>query len=176
MPMIHRSRFNLAMELPPKMRPPVCLRYAMWCLAADVTPKYSFMKDIFYERARKYIEKDEMSSHGVAMVTVAHCQTWLLLAVFEFKSLLFPRAWLSVGRAARLTTMMNMNRVDGSGVSVKECIPPPSDWVDSEERRRTFWTAFCIDRYASMGTGWPVSFDERDVCCPHLAFVLKWSN
>jgi hypothetical protein len=23
--------------------------------------------------------------------------------------------------------------------------------------------AFCVDRYASIGTGWPMTIDERDV-------------
>ncbi|KAK3088945.1 hypothetical protein LTR53_019879, partial [Teratosphaeriaceae sp. CCFEE 6253] len=36
-PMIHRPRYYAAMNLAPHMRPPVCLRYAMWANAAAVT-------------------------------------------------------------------------------------------------------------------------------------------
>jgi hypothetical protein len=36
-----------------------------------------------------------------------------------------------------------------------------------EERRRTFWMAFCMDRYAGVGTGWPLIVDEKDVHLPH---------
>jgi hypothetical protein len=35
--------------------------------------------------------------------------------------------------------------------------------ISREERRRTFWIAFCQDRYASIGTGWPMTIDEKDV-------------
>ena len=58
---------------------------------------------------------------------------------------------------------MQLHRLDGTGLDVKQCIPPPRDWTEREERRRTFWMAFCKDRYASIGTGWPMTIDERDV-------------
>lgn len=53
--------------------------------------------------------------------------------------------------------------MDGGGLDVKQCLPPPKDWTEREERRRTFWMAFCEDRYASIGTGWPMSIDEQDI-------------
>ena len=58
---------------------------------------------------------------------------------------------------------MGLHRLDGTGLDVKECLPAPRDWTEREERRRTFWMAFCQDRYASIGTGWPMTFDERDI-------------
>lgn len=145
------------------MRPPVCLRYIIWCLAASVSNKYSFLQEHFYQRARKYAEIDEMKGHGEHMITVAHCQCWSLIALYEFKMMYFPRAWISTGRASRLALMMGLHRLDGLGLDVKQCLPPPRDWTEREERRRAFWTAFCQDRYASIGTGWPMMLDERDV-------------
>ncbi len=82
---------------------------------------------------------------------------------YEFKNMYFPRAWLSSGRAVRLSQMMQLHRLDGAGLDVKQCLPPPRDWTEREERRRTFWMCFAIDRYASIGTGWPMLIDERDV-------------
>jgi hypothetical protein len=58
---------------------------------------------------------------------------------------------------------MSLHRLDGSGLDVKQCFPPSRDWTEGEERRRTFWMAFCEDRYASIGTGWPMTIDERDI-------------
>jgi hypothetical protein len=58
---------------------------------------------------------------------------------------------------------MSLHRLDGSGLDVKQCFPPPRDWTEREERRRTFWMAFCEDRYASIGTGWPMTIDEKDI-------------
>ncbi|WPG99587.1 Hypothetical protein R9X50_00240500 [Acrodontium crateriforme] len=163
LPMVHRPRYYAAMNLPPHMRPPICLRYAMWCMAASVTDKYEAMQDHFYQRARKYIQQDEMRGHGEGMITVAHCQAWVILCTYEFKHMYFPRAWMSAGRATRHAQMMGLHRLDGSGLEVKQCLPPPKDWTEREERRRTFWASYCIDRYASIGTGWPMSIDERDI-------------
>jgi transcription factor-like protein len=58
---------------------------------------------------------------------------------------------------------MGLHRLDGAGLDVKQCLPPPRDWTEREERRRTFWFAFCEDRYASIGTGWPMTIDEKDI-------------
>ena len=163
LPMIHRGRFLLSMDLAPHMRPAVCLRYAMWCHAATVTPAYEGLAEHFYQRARRYAEQDEMKGHGESIITLGHCQAWTLLACYEFRQIYFPRAWMSIGRAARLALMMGLHRQDRVGLDVKQTLPPPRDWTDREERRRTFWMAFCQDRYASIGTGWPMVIDEQDI-------------
>ena len=163
LPMLQRYRYQTAMTHAPQNRPPICLRYAIWTHAASITDKYMHHQEIFYRRARKYVEMDEMKGAGEAFVSVAHAQTWTLLCAYEFKMMYFPRAWMSSGRASRLVLMMGLNRVDGLGLDVKQCLPPPQDWTEREERRRTFWLAYCCDRYASIGTGWPMCIDERDV-------------
>ncbi|KAK1019046.1 hypothetical protein LTR54_000859 [Friedmanniomyces endolithicus] len=163
LPMIHRPRYYAAMNLAPHVRPPVCLRYAMWCNAAAVTDRYEALQEHFYFRARKYLQQDEMKGHGESMISTAHCQAWVLVATYEFKSMYFPRAWMSSGRGSRMAQMMGLHRLDGAGLDVKQCLPPPKDWTDREERRRTFWMSFCTDRYSSIGTGWPMSIEERDI-------------
>ncbi|WEW61559.1 hypothetical protein PRK78_007050 [Emydomyces testavorans] len=161
--MIHKPRYYAAMSLTPSMRPPVCLRYIMWAHAAAATERYQSLHSHFYQRARKYIELDEMKGLGESLISVAHAQCWVLISSYEFKMMYFPRAWMSTGRATRLSLMMGLHRQDGLGLDVKQCIPPARDWTEREERRRTFWVAFCQDRYASVGTGWPMMVDERDI-------------
>lgn len=163
LPMIHKYRYLAAMNLAPGQRPPVALRYAMWTSAASVTDKYIDLKEHFYHRARKYMELDYLKGHGENMISIAHAQTHVLLASYEFKMMYFPRAWMSTGSAIRLCQMMGLHRLDGAGLDVKQCLPPPRDWTEREERRRTFWMAFCEDRYASIGTGWPMTIDEKDI-------------
>ncbi|EER39879.1 binuclear zinc transcription factor [Histoplasma capsulatum var. duboisii H88] len=163
MPLLHQPRYYAAMNLSPNMRPPVCLRYVMWALAASVTDKYRTLHPHFYQRARKYAELDQMRGLGESIITVAHAQTWILLSSYELRMMFFPRAWISTGHAMRLCMMMGLHRLDGSGPAVKMCLGPARDWTEQEERRRTFWIAFCQDRYASVGTGWPMMMDERDI-------------
>ncbi|KAI1415679.1 hypothetical protein F5Y13DRAFT_207346 [Hypoxylon sp. FL1857] len=163
LPMIHKFRYLAAMNLAPNQRPPVALRYAIWTQACAVADKYADLKDLFYQRARKYVEADYVKGYGEHMISVAHAQTHVLLASYEFKMMYFPRAWMSTGAAVRLCQMIGLHRLDGTGLDVKQCLPPPRDWTEREERRRTFWMAFCKDRYASIGTGWPMTIDERDI-------------
>ena len=171
--MLHPYRYRASLDLAPHMRPPVCLRYAMWCLAASVSDKYYNHQEIFYRRARKYAENDEMKGQGESFVTVAHTQAWILLATYEFKLMLFPRAWASAGRGIRLAMMLGLNRLDGIGMEVKKVLPPQRDWAEGAQRRRTFWMAYNIDRYASMGTGWPMAIDDRDVSLTFYACLCE---
>ncbi|EEP78639.1 conserved hypothetical protein [Uncinocarpus reesii 1704] len=167
-PLIHKPRYYAAMSLAPLMRPPICLRYIMWAHAAAITERYQSLHPHFYQRARKYVELDEMKGLGESILKIAHSQCWTLIGSYEFKMMYFPRAWMSTGRATRLSLMMGLHRQDGLGLDVKQCLPPPRDWTEREERRRAFWLAFCQDRYASIGTGWPMMVDERDIltCLP----------
>ena len=162
-PMIHQYRFLAAMSLSPHARPPIALRYAMWLLAASVTIKYNNLTDHFYTRARKYANAVEMLSHGEKVQNVAHIQAEILIAIYEFKTMHFPRAWLRVGRVVRLSQMITLHRMDTEMFRVEKCLPPARDFIEQEERRRTFWLTFCLDRYATTGSGWPMIIDERDV-------------
>lgn len=162
-PVLHKGRYLSSLNLAPSMRPPIALRYAMWTLAASVCDEYFNLAPRFYQMARKYAEEQELRGHGETLVTVSAPQTWVMIATYEFKNMFFPRAWLSTGRAVRLAQMMGLYRIDGHGPDVKQCLQQPKDWTEKEERRRTFWLAFCVDRYASIGTGWPMSIEEKDV-------------
>lgn len=60
MPMIHKLRYYASLDRAPHMRPPICLRYAMWTIASSLAEKYSSFEPIFYERARRYLQDAEM--------------------------------------------------------------------------------------------------------------------
>jgi hypothetical protein len=137
----------------------------MWALAASITEGYKSLHAPFYARARKYAEVDEMSGRA-RYIHVGHAQAWLLIALYEYKMMHFPQAWLTTGRGTRLAQMMGLHRLDSLGLDVKQTLPTSTDWNEKEERRRTFWMAYAMDRYASIGTGWPMIVDERDVCNP----------
>lgn len=97
-------------------------------------------------------------------MTVYHAQTWGLIASYEAKKTYFSRSWMSTGRMARMVHMLGLHRLDGEAQQSKTILPPSRDWIELEERRRTFWAAFYGDRWASAGTGWPLSIEEREVC------------
>jgi len=163
LPMIHRPRFMASLNMPTNQRPPVCLRYIMWAHACAMLPQYKTSAEQFYQKARKYIEQDQMKGHGESFISVPHAQAFILIGTYEFKTMYFPRAWMTCGLATRIAQLMGLHRQDRVGLDVKQTMAPPKDWIEREERRRTFWMAYCQDRYASIGTGWPMAIDERDI-------------
>ncbi|KAG9792271.1 hypothetical protein KCU88_g740, partial [Aureobasidium melanogenum] len=41
----------------------------------------------------------------------------------------------------------------------------PKTWIETEERRRVFWSVFLMDRFCSVATGWNNSLTSDDVYC-----------
>jgi hypothetical protein len=105
--------------------------------------------------------------YGETFVTIYHAQTWGLIATYEAKKTYFSRAWMSTGRMVRLSHMLGLHRLDADSEQMKQILPPPKDWIELEERRRTFWAAFYGDRWASSGTGWPMIINEKEACRNH---------
>ncbi|RKF59460.1 Citrinin biosynthesis transcriptional activator ctnR [Erysiphe neolycopersici] len=152
MPIIHQTRFYMALDRPIQTRPPICLSYAMWTLVTTLSAKYAVYEEIFYERARRYLEREEMKGHGEGFVSLYHAQAWGLVCNYEARKMYFSRSWMSTGRMVRLVQMLGLWRLDHDEADAKDYLPPPKDWVELEERRRTFWAAFYSDRFASSGT------------------------
>jgi hypothetical protein len=166
LPFLHRSRFLGQLQLPPSIGVPVCLRYAVWALGAAFSddPQLRSYKDIFYTRARRALTElldtalDSLKPHRISTL-----QTLVLLTWFEFLHAIFGHAWMNCGKASRMSVYFNLMRLDEPHLFCKQTLPEIRDWIDQEERRRTFWAAFILDRFASLGTGWASAFTEDDI-------------
>lgn len=84
------------LELAPALRPKIGLRYAMWTLASSVSDHYFSLQSYFYKLARKYLEEAELKGYGENTINIGMSQAWSLLACYEFKLMMFPRAWMSM--------------------------------------------------------------------------------
>lgn len=133
----------------------MCLQYAIWALGSLGHAKYDEYADVFYKRARQYLDADEMKGDGEHFITLAHAQACALTATYEARTMLFTRAAMSVARTVRLTQMMGLDRLDDPNVNLPPALGPTTSWAELEERRRTLWGAFAIDCHASISTGWP---------------------
>ncbi|KAH6989520.1 binuclear zinc transcription factor [Ilyonectria sp. MPI-CAGE-AT-0026] len=160
--MLHPSRYLASLYLPPHMQPPMCLQYAVMALAATFCPVHNHLANAFYRRARYYFEADEMKGEGEHFVTLAHTQCCLLMARFEATNLWFSRSSMNTSRCVRLAQILGLHQLDGEG-GLGPTLPPPKDWCEQEERRRTMWAVFCTDRYTSSTTGWPSLLDARRI-------------
>lgn len=188
-PVVHAARYYEAFYGGPLRRPPMCLQYAVMTLAAVGHPKYDTYADVFYKRARQYIQADEMKvflprnaslcisanlfsqGQGEHFITLAHAQSWVLIATYEARVMLFTRASMSCSRSVRICQMMGLDRIDGGPNDLPPALGPATTWSELEERRRVFWGAFTIDCHASIATGWPCLINQDDVSiCYFLAF------
>lgn len=166
MPFLHRARFMMALQLPPNIGVPIPLRYAVWALGAfaSVDQSLRIYKDIFYARARRSLnELLETSLDSLKPHRISTLQTLILLSTYEFLHANFGHAWMNCGRAARMSVYFNLMRLDEPHIFCKQTLSDSKDWLDQEERRRTFWAAFLLDRYSSLGTGWPATLNEEDI-------------
>ncbi|KAL3297051.1 binuclear zinc transcription factor [Colletotrichum asianum] len=161
-PMFQRARYSMSLHLPPHMRPPMCLQYIVMALGADITKTHRKLAIPFYQRARAYMQADEMRGDGQHFTSVAHAQAWSLIANFEAQQLFFAQSSMSLCRAIRISQMLGLHRVDGQSVDAIPLLSPPRDWVEAEERRRTWWVIYCSDRLVCGSTGWPAMINEHD--------------
>ncbi|KAI1477823.1 hypothetical protein F4774DRAFT_419856 [Daldinia eschscholtzii] len=156
-PMLHQRRYFSWARSIVKTEARSCLRYAMWTLAASVSAHYQNIGDSLYRYTRRTLETLDSKSIGLPIAEVEQVQAWLLLAIHEFMCVDFNRGWVSAGRAFRLIQLNWLQYSDGPDVSLAQM-----DWVDSEQRRRTFWLAYCLDRFISVRNHSPMTFSEQN--------------
>ena len=166
MPMIHKARYLAACNLPPSLGPPLALRYAIWLTGVTCSsePRHRELKDTLYNRVTVILEHNRRHINtSNASLRIGELQALCLVAIFEFMQTMFPQAWATVGRAGRLALYLNLYTLDGAKPPMKTTIPAPRDFIELEERRRTLWVTYEVDRLASVGTGWPFSLQDADI-------------
>ncbi|KAG9502151.1 hypothetical protein J7337_004976 [Fusarium musae] len=75
-------------------------------------------------------------------INVRLVQTLTLLALYEFGHRIYPAAYLSIGQAVRLATMVGLH----SPKDAKQLFMEPETWTLCEEQRRTWWAIVMLDR------------------------------
>ena len=63
--MLHPCRYIASLYLPSHMQPPMCLQYIVMALGAMLSPQHAELAQPFYQRARHYVEVDEMTVSSV---------------------------------------------------------------------------------------------------------------
>lgn len=156
-PVLHQRRYFSWARNIAKTEAQSCLRYAMWTLAASVSAHYQNIGDSLYRCTRRALEALDSKCTGLTMTEMEQVQAWLLLAIHEFMCVDFSRGWISAGRAFRLIQLNWHQYTDGPDVSLTR-----TDWVDAEQMRRTFWLAYCLDRFISVRNNSPMTFSEQN--------------
>ncbi|KAI1763788.1 hypothetical protein GGR53DRAFT_356048 [Hypoxylon sp. FL1150] len=99
-------------------------------------------------------------------MSLEHIYAWLLLAHYEFMCKPYRRAVMTAGHAFRLVQVAFLHQVDVREPSVAPANlgdRADSCWVEAEQKGRTFWIAYCLDRCASLHCACPLTFREDAV-------------
>lgn len=144
----------------------------MWAMAAASSAHLQHMRESLYRRARSKLEAldNDIDSTNAASLQVA--QAWLLITHYEFRYTGYRRAWLTAGRAFRIIQLEKLHEIDRfNDVGISMSIP--EIWTEIEEKRRTYWLAYCLDRFLNITDECPLSLHEEAVstpfACPHKA-------
>ncbi|KAJ5800818.1 transcriptional regulator family: Fungal Specific TF [Penicillium psychrosexuale] len=162
-PMLHQGRYFSWSQRFNKLASHVCLQFAMWTLAAASSAHLQHMRESLYSRARSGIEAldNDIESSGAACLQAA--QAWLLLTHYEFRYMSYRRAWLTAGRAFRIIQLAKLHEIDRlNDISIN--MAHPEAWAEAEEKRRTYWLAYCLDRFLNISDEWPLSLHEEALC------------
>ena len=157
-PILHQRRYYCWNRQPAKTESQTCLQYTIWTLAASVSAQFQSIGESLYQKTRRKLEDLELKYNDIKTIDIEHVQAWILLAIYEFMRTDYRRGWMSAGRAFRLIQLMRLYEID-----VPNSIPMQSDWIEMEEKRRTFWVAYSMDRFVSIRDGWPLTLSEQVV-------------
>ncbi|KAH7244553.1 uncharacterized protein BKA55DRAFT_86070 [Fusarium redolens] len=81
-------------------------------------------------------------------INIRLIQTIALVALYELGHRIYPAAYLTIGQAVRLTTMVGLH----SQKDAKQLFIEPETWTLCEEQRRTWWAIVMLDRIVVAGS------------------------
>lgn len=97
------------------------------------------MNNPLYTLAKRLCAAAEMGG----FISIRLVQSFVLIAVHELSHGLHSAAYLTIGHAARLGVLALGLPTYSQG---QKLFKPPETWTLWEERRRTWWAIFILDR------------------------------
>lgn len=165
--MLHQRRYFSWARLPGQSLSRTCLQYTMWILAASCSRQFQSICDMLYNETRQMLEVLDTRDSDIDGLEIEQVQAWILLVLYEVTRSHSRRGWISAGRAFRLVQLMRLFEIDGTGGILSSSTT--EDWVMLEEKRRTFWMAYLLDRFISVQNGLPLTLNEQVVCLQFTA-------
>ena len=169
MPNINPSRFYNELTHSPESLHIQALSNAIATVGALADPELTYAIEACYTQARNFLDACERQDNGEALGSINMLQACVLLCFYELKHPNFPRAWLTLGRAIRMSKIMGLEKMDADPTiaAVRQPVFAPAtsvlDTTELEERRRTFWQLYVLDGLAGMRENSVPAFDSDEV-------------
>ena len=158
---IHQPSFRTRMQEEPESTEPVLI-LAILTLSARFCK--SILKDFENEAAAsEYFCKRTLAlfSPNIDKPSVVRIQAFLMIGLHLWGASQGPSAWIYVGIAIRMIQVLELGSAQSYPTTKSN-----SEWIALEERRRTFWSAYLMDRMMSNGRGRPQTISNQDITIP----------
>ena len=163
LPIIAKGSFYRRLAESPDSPSTRCISYAVALLGTVVSEQYRYWGKSCYALARQYIDACECDDMPGSLASISLLQALLCLTRYDIGRRNCARAYITLSRAARLASMMQLEQMDQvqAGISADPAVSSAiriklqstHDLVDLEERRRCFWGSYILEGYASIHSG-----------------------
>ncbi|EXJ70573.1 uncharacterized protein A1O5_06643 [Cladophialophora psammophila CBS 110553] len=140
---------------------------AMFALSARYSTSDHFSGLVPITRGKSFLRQAEAileahNSNETSGPSLRILQGCIMLACYHLSSGITPRAWLLTGMCSRLAYELGLHRLDRESTKASSCSPEVSSnkWIDNEEKRRAWWSAWELDNFASTISRRPYGFDR----------------
>ena len=124
------------------------------------------LQDSWLARAKHFFDKD--LSINTRPTQLLQAATWMVFCAYVSGDL--TEAWFFLGKACRLGHFLGFDRVDcGRSERLISMAPQTRDAIELEERRKTIWALFFLDRSLSCLAGFSLAIDDRQF---HVNFPI----
>lgn len=145
LPIISRERVHVDLNTPIEgINADLGLLYLCMRLVGErLPPALQNPQTTFYVAVKEY----HFLVESAGILSLHLLQAGILLAVYEFGHAIFPNAYITIGRCARIGHAMGIHH----GTSAPPLLRPPTSWIEMEERSRVWWAVFLLDRLLNLG-------------------------
>ncbi|KAE8141917.1 hypothetical protein BDV38DRAFT_278700 [Aspergillus pseudotamarii] len=156
-PIVHQQRYYTRAAHESDAREPfTTLQYAMRTLSASMGSQFQGVLPILYTHTCCLLDVWEQNMPNEAL-PIEVVQARLLLVLYEILKSNPSKGWISAGRCFHLVHLVKLDQIDNPNTWQTSSL----SWVEIEERRRTFWTAYALDRYANLVNGLPLAMNDQ---------------
>ncbi|KAI0109771.1 hypothetical protein F4814DRAFT_461028 [Daldinia grandis] len=168
LPFISKERFTA--ELSTNGNSPAfrALSYAVALMGCTISLQYHHLQNTYYTMARNYAEQCEREATEGGTANLNLFQALIFIIRFEIMDHKLTRAWLTLGRAVRMSKLMGLHQMDqnikhdDSGLDMGLYLPPTDDPMLMEERRRSFWGLYIFEGFVRVRTGMECDLGAAD--------------
>lgn len=145
LPMVSRERVHVDLNIPVEgTSADLGLLYlCMRLVGQRLPPALQNPQTAFYAAVREY----HFLVESAGILSLNLLQAGILLAVYEFGHAIFPNAYITIGRCAKIGHAMGIHH----GASASPLLGLPASWIEMEERSRVWWAVFLLDRLSNLG-------------------------